>query len=59
MLHAITDVFNSISIFIGAVVLYYYPEYTQIDSYCTFVFAILVLIGSLPVLKRIGGIILE
>jgi len=51
MIHLIGDLLQSVGVIIASIVLYFWPNYKIIDSLCTFLFAIIVIITTIKILK--------
>ncbi|KAM5281848.1 LOW QUALITY PROTEIN: proton-coupled zinc antiporter SLC30A8 [Ctenodactylus gundi] len=49
--HALGDMFQSISVLISALIIYFKPDYKIADPICTFVFSVLVLSSTIMTLK--------
>ncbi|XP_004679683.1 PREDICTED: zinc transporter 8 [Condylura cristata] len=52
--HALGDLFQSISVLISALIIYLKPDYKMADPICTFVFSILVLASTITILKDLS-----
>ncbi|NWH66996.1 ZNT8 protein, partial [Geococcyx californianus] len=57
--HAIGDVFQSISVLISALIIFFKPEYKIADPVCTFVFSIFVLATTITILRDILIVLME
>ncbi|NWU99526.1 ZNT8 protein, partial [Upupa epops] len=57
--HAIGDLFQSTSVLISALIIYFKPEYKIADPICTFVFSILVLATTVTVLRDVLVVLME
>ncbi|KAG8515543.1 Zinc transporter 8, partial [Galemys pyrenaicus] len=57
--HALGDLFQSISVLTSALIIYFKPDYKMADPICTFVFSILVLASTITVLKDFSIIFME
>ncbi|KAM6210699.1 proton-coupled zinc antiporter SLC30A8 [Sarcoramphus papa] len=57
--HAIGDLFQSISVLISALIIFFKPEYKIADPICTFVFSIFVLATTITILKDILIVLME
>eukprot|EP00075_Anas_platyrhynchos_P000348 XP_005010077.2 zinc transporter 8 [Anas platyrhynchos] len=57
--HAIGDLFQSISVLISALIIFFKPEYKIADPICTFVFSILVLATTITILRDILIVLME
>ncbi|XP_055967578.1 proton-coupled zinc antiporter SLC30A8 [Sorex fumeus] len=49
--HALGDLFQSISVLVSALIIFFKPEYKMADPICTFIFSILVLGSTIAILK--------
>ncbi|XP_059757850.1 proton-coupled zinc antiporter SLC30A8 [Balaenoptera ricei] len=57
--HALGDLFQSISVLISALIIYFKPDYKMADPICTFVFSILVLASTITILKDFSILLME
>ncbi|XP_059528718.1 proton-coupled zinc antiporter SLC30A8 [Myotis daubentonii] len=57
--HALGDLFQSISVLTSALIIYFKPDYKMADSICTFVFSVLVLASTVTVLKDFSILLME
>ncbi|KAM5137468.1 proton-coupled zinc antiporter SLC30A8 [Callospermophilus lateralis] len=57
--HALGDVFQSISVLISALIIYFKPDYKIADPICTFIFSILVLASTVMILKDFFILLME
>ncbi|CAK7289182.1 Zinc transporter 8 [Vulpes lagopus] len=57
--HALGDLFQSISVLTSALIIYFKPDYKMADPICTFVFSILVLASTITVLKDFSILLME
>ncbi|KAM8811286.1 proton-coupled zinc antiporter SLC30A8 [Eudromia elegans] len=57
--HAVGDLFQSISVLIGALIIFFKPEYKIADPICTFVFSIFVLATTITILRDILIVLME
>ncbi|XP_054446054.1 proton-coupled zinc antiporter SLC30A8 [Pteronotus mesoamericanus] len=57
--HALGDLFQSISVLTSALIIYFKPDYKMADPICTFVFSILVLISTITILKDFSILLME
>ncbi|KAM6375262.1 proton-coupled zinc antiporter SLC30A8 [Alca torda] len=57
--HAIGDLFQSISVLISALIIFFEPEYKIADPICTFVFSIFVLATTITILRDILMVLME
>ncbi|XP_071520960.1 proton-coupled zinc antiporter SLC30A2-like isoform X2 [Panulirus ornatus] len=58
-IHVIGDLIQSIGVLIAAYIIRFYPQYKVADPICTFVFSILVIITTVPILKDLGTVLME
>lgn len=49
--HILGDLLQSIGVIIAAIIIYIYPEHTIVDPICTFIFSILVMFTTVPIVK--------
>ncbi|XP_042317404.1 zinc transporter 8 isoform X2 [Sceloporus undulatus] len=57
--HAIGDLFQSISVLISALIIFFKPEYKMADPICTFIFSLFVLGTTISVLRDILLVLME
>ncbi|XP_060246551.1 proton-coupled zinc antiporter SLC30A8 isoform X1 [Meriones unguiculatus] len=57
--HALGDVFQSMSVLISALIIYFKPDYKIADPVCTFIFSILVLASTVMILKDFSILLME
>ncbi|XP_020043209.1 proton-coupled zinc antiporter SLC30A8 [Castor canadensis] len=57
--HALGDIFQSISVLISALIIYFKPDYKIADPICTFIFSILVLASTITILKDFCILLME
>ncbi|OCT74972.1 zinc transporter 8 [Xenopus laevis] len=57
--HVIGDLFQSISVLISALIIYFKPEYKIADPICTFIFSVCVLITTMTVLRDLLTVLME
>ncbi|NWW91476.1 ZNT8 protein, partial [Rhynochetos jubatus] len=57
--HAIGDLFQSVSVLISALIIFFKPEYKIADPICTFVFSIFVLATTITILRDILTVLME
>uniref|UniRef100_A0A8V0Y468 Proton-coupled zinc antiporter SLC30A8 n=1 Tax=Gallus gallus TaxID=9031 RepID=A0A8V0Y468_CHICK len=57
--HAIGDLFQSVSVLISALIIFFKPEYKIADPICTFVFSIFVLATTITILRDILIVLME
>lgn len=59
MLHVIGDCIMSIGVIITATIIYIWPEMWMCDPICTYFFAIIVMVTTIPVTKRCIKVLME
>ncbi|NXU72889.1 ZNT8 protein, partial [Oreotrochilus melanogaster] len=57
--HAIGDLFQSLSVLISALIIFFKPEYKIADPICTFVFSIFVLATTITISRDILIVLME
>ncbi|NXQ10109.1 ZNT8 protein, partial [Peucedramus taeniatus] len=57
--HTIGDLFQSISVLISALIIFFKPQYKMADPICTFVFSIFVLATTITILRDILTMLME
>ncbi|NWT64342.1 ZNT8 protein, partial [Prunella himalayana] len=57
--HTIGDLFQSISVLISALIIFFKPQYKVADPICTFVFSIFVLATTITILRDILTMLME
>ncbi|NXH12707.1 ZNT8 protein, partial [Bucco capensis] len=57
--HTIGDLFQSISVLISALIIFFKPEYKIADPICTFIFSIFVLATTITILRDILFVLME
>uniref|UniRef100_A0A4W3K1I4 Proton-coupled zinc antiporter SLC30A8 n=1 Tax=Callorhinchus milii TaxID=7868 RepID=A0A4W3K1I4_CALMI len=58
-IHVVGDLFQSISVFISALIIYLKPEYKIADPVCTFIFSLFVLATTITILRDILLVLME
>lgn len=59
LIHVIGDIIQSVGVLIAAIVLYFYPNYWIIDPICTFLFSVLVLFTTIPIMIECIKVFME
>ena len=59
LIHVIGDIIQSIGVLIAAILLFFYPNYWIIDPICTFLFSILVLFTTIPIMIECIKVFME
>ncbi|XP_076043087.1 proton-coupled zinc antiporter SLC30A2-like isoform X2 [Oratosquilla oratoria] len=58
-IHVIGDLIQSVGVLIAAYIIKYYPQYKIADPICTFLFSVMVLITTVPIVKDLGHVLME
>ncbi|XP_045625365.1 proton-coupled zinc antiporter SLC30A2 isoform X2 [Procambarus clarkii] len=58
-IHVLGDLIQSVGVLIAAYIIRFYPQYKIADPICTFLFSILVMITTIPILKDLGTVLME
>lgn len=58
-IHVLGDLLQSIGVLIAAYVIRFYPQYKIADPICTFIFSVLVLCTTVPILKDLAVVLME
>ncbi|XP_061463454.1 proton-coupled zinc antiporter SLC30A8 [Rhineura floridana] len=58
-IHAIGDLFQSLSVLISALIIFFKPEYKIADPICTFIFSIFILMTTITILRDILLVLME
>jgi len=58
-LHALSDMINSIGVCIAATIIYFFPNAIIADPICAFIFAILVIVQVIPIMKDCIHVLME
>lgn len=59
LIHVIGDIIQSVGVLIAAIILYFYPNYWMIDPICTFLFSVLVLFTTIPIMIECIKVFME
>lgn len=51
MIHLLGDLLQSVGVVIASIVIYFYPNFKIIDSLWTFLFALIVIVTTISILK--------
>ena len=57
--HVIGDLLQSIGVLIASYIIRYYPEYKIADPICTFIFSVLVVITTGPIIRDVYRVLME
>ena len=58
-IHVLGDFFQSLGVFVAAIVIYFRPDWGFIDPICTFLFSILVLFTTFNIIKDVLNVFME
>ena len=58
-LHVMGDMLMSVGVIIAALFIYFYPSLWYADPLCTYLFSVIVMTTTLPIIKNIIGIMME
>ena len=58
-IHVLGDFFQSLGVFIAAIIIYFKPDWRFIDPVCTFLFSILVLFTTFNIIKDVLNVFME
>lgn len=58
-IHVLGDFFQSLGVFVAAIVIYFRPDWGFIDPICTFMFSILVLFTTFNIIKDVLNVFME
>ena len=58
-LHVLGDMLMSVGVIIAALFIYFYPSLWYADPLCTYLFSVIVMTTTLPIIKNIIGIMME
>lgn len=58
-LHVLGDLLMSVGVIIASVIIYFKPEWRIADPLCTFLFSIIVVFTTIPVIKECTFVLLE
>ncbi|MPC27862.1 Zinc transporter 2 [Portunus trituberculatus] len=58
-IHVLGDLIQSIGVLIAAYIIRFYPQYKIADPICTFIFSVLVLFTTVPILKDLANVLME
>ena len=59
MIHVIGDIIQSIGVLIAAIIIFFFPDYTICDPICTFLFSILVMFTTIPIVGDCVNVLME
>lgn len=58
-IHVLGDFFQSLGVFVAAIIIYFRPDWGFIDPICTFLFSILVLFTTFNIIKDVLNVFME
>jgi len=58
-LHVLGDMLMSVGVIIAAILIYFYPSLWFADPICTYVFSIIVMFTTIPIVKNCIRILME
>lgn len=53
------DMLMSVGVIIAALIIYFYPSMWIADPLCTYLFSVIVMTTTLPIIKNVIGIMME
>ncbi|XP_069703707.1 proton-coupled zinc antiporter SLC30A2-like [Periplaneta americana] len=59
VIHVLGDLIQSVGVLVSAIVIKFFPEVKLVDPICTFLFSLLVLATTLPVLRDAAHVLME
>jgi cation diffusion facilitator family transporter len=58
-IHVLGDFFQSLGVFVAAIIIFFRPDWAFIDPICTFLFSILVLFTTFSIIKDVLNVFME
>jgi len=58
-LHVLGDLLMSVGVIIAAIIIYFWPHLKIADPLCTYLFSIIILFTTIPVVKECTNVLLE
>ena len=58
-LHVMGDMLMSVGVIIAAIIIYYFPSMWYADPICTYLFSIIVMFTTIPIVKSCIRILME
>lgn len=58
-LHVLGDMIMSVGVVIAGVIIYFFPAYDFIDPLCTYIFSIIVVVTTVPVMRECFHVLME
>ncbi|XP_033165036.1 zinc transporter 8 isoform X2 [Drosophila mauritiana] len=59
IIHVVGDLIQSFGVFVAALIIFFWPEWAFMDSVCTFVFSVLVLVVTFKILRDVLMVLME
>lgn len=59
MIHVIGDIIQGVGVFVAALIIYFNPAWAFVDSICTFIFSIIVLVVTFRILRDVIMVLME
>ncbi|XP_030383722.1 zinc transporter 2 [Scaptodrosophila lebanonensis] len=59
IIHVVGDMIQSIGIFIAALIIFFKPEWAFVDSICTFIFSIIVVVTTIAIMRDVLLVLME
>jgi zinc transporter 2 len=59
LIHVIGDIVQSIGVIIAALIIYFIPEWSIADPICTFIFSVIVIFTTVPIVKDCIAVLME
>lgn len=59
IIHVVGDIIQSFGVFVAALIIFFWPEWAFMDSVCTFVFSVLVLVVTFKILRDVLMVLME
>lgn len=57
--HVIGDIVQSVGVFVAAIIIFFKPAWAMVDSICTFIFSIIVLVVTFRILRDVIMVLME
>jgi len=58
-LHVLGDLLSSVGVIIASIIIFFYEDATIADPICTYVFSIIIMFTSMPILKQCINVLME
>ncbi|XP_039499397.1 uncharacterized protein LOC120456572 isoform X1 [Drosophila santomea] len=59
IIHVVGDLIQSVGVFVAALIIYFRPDWAFMDSVCTFLFSVLVLVVTFKILRDVLMVLME